>query len=96
MFNTWMRDPEAFSSDYDEYQALLRQQAQPERDALDLVREAEEAEGEPVLEADDLQEWREPEDDMSDVEADADTLASAGMGTDEDYGDYGQCSWDEY
>lgn len=27
--------------------------------------------------------------DMSDVEADADTLASAGYGTDEDYGDYG-------
>lgn len=26
---------------------------------------------------------------MSDVEADADTLASAGMGTDEDYGYYG-------
>jgi hypothetical protein len=29
------------------------------------------------------------EDKMSDVEADADTLASAGMGTDEDYGYYG-------
>jgi hypothetical protein len=27
---------------------------------------------------------------MTDVEADADTLASAGYGTDEDYGDYGQ------
>ena len=26
---------------------------------------------------------------MSDVEADADTLASAGFGTNEDYGDYG-------
>ena len=31
----------------------------------------------------------EPEDFMSDVEADADTLASAGWGTDEDYGWYG-------
>jgi hypothetical protein len=31
----------------------------------------------------------EPEDSMTDVEADADTLASAGMGTDEDYGCYG-------
>lgn len=30
----------------------------------------------------------EPEDSMTDVEADADTLASAGMGTDEDYGCY--------
>jgi hypothetical protein len=29
------------------------------------------------------------EDGMSDVEADADTLASAGHGTDEDYGHYG-------
>jgi len=27
--------------------------------------------------------------DMTDVEADADTLRSAGMGTDEDYGDFG-------
>ena len=27
-------------------------------------------------------------DNMSDVEADANTLASAGMGTDEDYGDF--------
>jgi hypothetical protein len=31
----------------------------------------------------------EPDDGMTDVEADADALASAGMGTDEDYGDYG-------
>ena len=29
------------------------------------------------------------EDSMTDVEADADTLASAGYGTDEDYGFYG-------
>ena len=31
----------------------------------------------------------EPDDGMTDVEADADTLKSAGMGTDEDYGYYG-------
>ena len=31
----------------------------------------------------------EPDDNMSDVEADADTLASAGYGTDEDYGFFG-------
>jgi hypothetical protein len=30
--------------------------------------------------------YDEPDDGMTDVEADADTLASAGMGTDEDYG----------
>ena len=36
----------------------------------------------PVMEGD-------TEDGMSDVEADADTLASAGYGTDEDYGYYG-------
>lgn len=33
------------------------------------------------------------EDNMSDAEADADTLASAGMGTDEDYGYYGDGEW---
>ena len=31
-----------------------------------------------------------PEDGWSDAEADADTLASAGWGTDEDYGWYGE------
>ena len=31
----------------------------------------------------------EPDDSMTDAEADADTLKSAGMGTDEDYGYYG-------
>ena len=35
--------------------------------------------------------WEEDtEDTMTDVEADADTLASAGYGTDEDYGYYGE------
>ena len=33
------------------------------------------------------------DDDMTDVEADADTLASAGYGTDEDYGCYGGDEW---
>ena len=32
-----------------------------------------------------INEWRETEDNLSDVEADAMTLASAGWGTDEDY-----------
>jgi hypothetical protein len=31
-----------------------------------------------------------PEDNFTDAEADADTLRSAGMGTDEDYGYYGE------
>jgi len=35
-----------------------------------------------------------PECNMSDVEADADTLASAGYGTDEDYGYYGDDPYD--
>lgn len=36
----------------------------------------------------------EHEDNMSDVEADADTLASAGWGTDEDYGMFhDNCDW---
>ena len=34
----------------------------------------------------DCENWGEAEYEMSDVEADADTLASAGYGTDEDYG----------
>jgi len=33
--------------------------------------------------------WLDEPEGMSDVEADADTLASAGWGTDEDYGWYG-------
>jgi hypothetical protein len=33
--------------------------------------------------------YNEPEDGLTDVEADADALASAGWGTDEDYGYYG-------
>lgn len=33
--------------------------------------------------------WSDSDYDVSDVEADADTLASAGWGTDEDYGYYG-------
>lgn len=41
------------------------------------------------LEDDDLGE-EEPEDGLSDVEADAMTLASAGWGTDEDYGFFGE------
>ena len=37
----------------------------------------------------DLPDYGDTEDNMSDIEADADTLASAGMGSDEDYGYYG-------
>lgn len=35
------------------------------------------------------EEYDAPEDNYTDVEADADTLASCGWGTDEDYGYYG-------
>jgi hypothetical protein len=37
----------------------------------------------------DARDYDEPSDGMTDAEADADTLASAGMGTDEDYGYFG-------
>lgn len=43
--------------------------------------------------SDDYGQWDPPEvedDGMSDVEADADTLRSAGWGTDEDYGYFGE------
>jgi len=43
---------------------------------------------------DDEEIQREDESGMTDVEADADALASAGWGTDEDYGDFGgEDSW---
>lgn len=44
-------------------------------------------------EYDDSYDYDDEPQDMTDVEADADTLASAGWGTDEDYGYYGE---DEY
>jgi hypothetical protein len=101
MFNSWMNDPEAFQSDYEEYQALLRQVAQEKADhEAELL-----AEGRKEIVSDDPDETVEvdlcdlvrehEEDNMSDVEADADTLASAGYGTDEDYGDYSGCSWED-
>jgi len=37
----------------------------------------------------DEDDYDEPDDNMTDVEADADTLRSAGWGTDEDYGYFG-------
>jgi hypothetical protein len=114
-------DPEAFSDEYEERQAVLRQLAQEqvaialitlllevgiarldaemaERgedvDLFDLVRQHDEDEGEPVLNADDLQEWRNWDDEnyQYDEGMDGDhesALASAGFGTDEDYGYYG-------
>ena len=43
--------------------------------------------------ADTAYEELENEDNYSDAEADADTLASAGMGTDEDYGCFDLSDW---
>lgn len=93
MFNTWYTNPEAFQSDYEEYQALMRKLAQEHEQELA-------AEGRKEMQFDDdeqpegdlfdiVREHDEREDNLSDAEADADTLASAGMGTDEDYGDWG-------
>ena len=45
MFNTWMTDPEAFQTDYEEYQALMQELAEPEvveGDLCDIVRQYEE------------------------------------------------------
>ena len=44
---------------------------------------------EDLMEEDDGHGMDEDDDGMTDAEADADTLASAGMGTDEDYGYFG-------
>jgi hypothetical protein len=45
------------------------------------------------VEYDDPMSFEDFEDSYSDVEADADTLASAGYGTDEDYGYFGGDEW---
>jgi hypothetical protein len=50
------------------------------------------AEQDAELEA--LEDYYGPEDNLTDAEADADTLASAGYGTDEDYGCYGSDNGD--
>lgn len=68
MMNTWMNDPEAFSGDYEEYQAFLAQSQEDDMDEYDEVYF---------------------EDDCP-LDGDAESaLASAGFGTDEDYGYYG-------
>jgi hypothetical protein len=65
---------ELAAMDYEEQQAVLRELAQESED-------------------EDAESWDKAQDDcednLSDVEADSMTLASAGWGTDEDYGDYG-------
>jgi len=53
-----------------------------------IAREMQAAEEVQALEDEDT--MQDVEDGFSDVEADADTLASAGWGTDEDYGYYGE------
>jgi hypothetical protein len=77
MDSNWLFDPEAFDVEYEERQAILRKLAEEGMDE-DLV-----------LEADDLQEWRNPDEDDCPLDGDAESaLASAGFGTDEDYGGY--------
>jgi hypothetical protein len=65
------------SNHYEMGQSDYEEQQEAIQRELEAEREREAAE---VLE---------PEDFMSDAEADADALASAGWGTDEDYGHYG-------
>jgi hypothetical protein len=91
MMNSWLSNPEAFSSDYEEYQALLRQLAQ-EAVAISLIAlllevgiaklNVEMAERGEDFEPDAY----EPDESM---DGDFDSaMASAGMGTDEDYNHY--------
>jgi len=129
-----MHDPEAFQSDYEEYQELMRELAEtPRIGTPEMAKRATELEAMYIYQievqaifadepdelsctcisecegcdedvcqncdhyvsrrsvdlCDIVREHDEAEDWMSDVEADADTLASAGYGTDEDYGYYG-------
>jgi hypothetical protein len=73
--NEWMNDPEAFSQDFEELQALL----------AGLHSEPEQDEDEDMDE-DEVEYF---EDDCP-LDGDAESaLASAGFGTDEDYGYYG-------
>lgn len=103
--NTYqMMNPEAFTEEYEEEQRILRQLAEEKADHdYELMSEGmrevhfdddcdEQPEGDLF---DIVRQHDEAEDNLSDVEADADTLASAGYGTDEDYGGYGECSWDD-
>jgi hypothetical protein len=85
-------DLAAFEAEYAEWNASVEASIPPEEPSLN-------EDGEPVLEADDLEEWCNPalsegyEDDCP-MDGDAESaLASAGFGTDEDYGYYGDDSW---
>ena len=49
-----------------------------------------------LVESDVPMELEDFEDNMSDVEADADTFASCGWGTDEDYGYYGEDDYGDW
>jgi hypothetical protein len=70
----WLNDPEAFQTEYTEWCALVDSTIEPE---------------EPTLEADDLQEWRNPAENDCPLDGDFDSaMASAGLGTDEDYNHY--------
>ena len=73
-----------------------------ERDYVEACDYFDSLRGQEVSEYDDEPDYYgheddEPNDFRDDVEADADTLASAGYGTDEDYGYYGEAcdnGWD--
>lgn len=96
---TFHLDPEAFQSEYEDEQRVLRELAEEQHKVevlglvLDLAIAKLEVEMRELGQEPIEPEYDEPEDNYSDVEADADTLASAGMGTDEDYGYYGGDEW---
>jgi hypothetical protein len=92
MMNSWLSNPEAFSSDYEEYQALLRQLAQEATEALLLGLLLDLAIAKLTVELAERGEDFEPNESM---DGDFDSaMASAGMGTDEDYGG-GTHDWED-
>jgi len=94
MMNSWLSNPEAFSSDYEEYQALLRQLAQErqaqEEVAISLIALLLEVgiaklDAEMAARGEDVEPDAYEPDESMDGDFDS-AMASAGMGTDEDYG----------
>lgn len=76
LVNNWVEPQEALD-------VVIREldEAGVDADVIDSIIDA--------IKAEYGEEYNEPDDNMSDIDADADALASAGFGTDEDYGDFG-------
>lgn len=92
-FNNPNTSPEAFDADWQEWNRAIEAGFPMERAPEDFIREAAEEAGEPAPVADDDDEPHAPDEDERDGDAES-ALASAGWGTDEDYGG-GTHDWED-